>query len=207
MTYSIPRHDASVPGYTISAKDHPEERETEASDVEDYPDSIDLSLNPLDLNAKVSLAIDPDAAQLETWEDWVAAMQIYNAMFEVTTNPEGTELELMVNHKVRRTTATGPRYCTNAGNWLTAFYYAVTCREEARRRRLCEIPVELLREAGESDGAQYNPYVYHWVAALQAYVLNRPGLGEGLAAALELSDPERVEFGPAEILNKLTFPP
>src|SRR5699024_11038876 len=75
-----------------------------------------------------------------------------------------------------------------------------------KRRELCEIPVDFIKKAGESDGAQYNPFTYHWISALQALILNRPGLGEDLLAAMELSTPDRVDFGDANLLNKITFP-
>ncbi|AFR08370.1 immunity 49 family protein [Nocardiopsis alba] len=113
----------------------------------------------------------------------------------------------MINRKLRRTTAIGPWYCTNVGNWLQAFFLAVVCREQQRYRDLCEIPVDLLREAGESEGTRYNPSSYHWAAALQDFVLHRPGLAENLTAAMELSTPERAEISDPEYLNKITFPP
>ncbi|WP_232833114.1 immunity 49 family protein [Nocardiopsis sp. TNDT3] len=159
------------------------------------------------MNALFSVHSDPDAAQVDTWEAWVTAMQMHHAMFAMTTNPPGTELELMVNHQVRHPKATGPRYCTNASNWLTAFFLAVVCRDQKRYRELCEISVDRLREAGESEGTQYNPFTYHWISALQAFVLNRPGLGEELLAAMELSAPDRAGIGSPELLGMIVFPP
>ncbi|NYH52020.1 hypothetical protein HNR06_001609 [Nocardiopsis arvandica] len=154
-----------------------------------------------------STAADPEASRLETWEAWTTDMQMHHALFAVETSPPGTDLELMVHHRIRRTKATGPSSSTSAGNWTTAFFLAVICREQQRYRELCEIPVELLRAAGESEGTQYNPFTYHWISALQASVLNRPGLGEELLAAVELSTPECVDFGDTETLDKLVFPP
>ncbi|NKY98205.1 immunity 49 family protein [Nocardiopsis alborubida] len=175
-------------------------------DTEDAS-TIYFSLTTLYLNAMYSVHSDPDAAQVDTWEAWTTAMQMYHAMFAMTTNPPGTELELMVNHQVRHPQATGPRYCTNASNWLTAFFLAVVCRDQQRYRQLCEIPVDRLREAGESEGTQYNPFTYHWISALQAFVLNRPGLGEELLAAMELSAPDRVDIGSPELMEMIVFPP
>lgn len=207
MKYKIEHHDASVPGYQVSVKENPRQRELYSSFMEKNPEGIRLSLNPLYSNAQLSLAIDQNAELPETWEDWVTAMQIHHAVFAMATTPRGAELELMVNHKVRRTTAIAPAWFTDAGNWLAAFFLAISCREEDRVRQLCEIPVDLLRQAGESQGGSYNPYIYHWISALQAYILDRPELGEELLAAMELSDPERADFGDAEFLNKITFPP
>jgi hypothetical protein len=154
-----------------------------------------------------STVADPGVDLVSTWEAWVTEMQMQYAMFKITTNPEGTPLELMINRKLRRTTAIGPWYCTNVGNWLQAFFLAVVCREQQRYRELCEIPVDLLREAGESEGTRYNPSSYHWAAALQDFVLHRPGLAENLTTAMELSTPERAEISDPEYLNKITFPP
>ncbi|SIO87614.1 hypothetical protein BQ8420_17000 [Nocardiopsis sp. JB363] len=133
-------------------------------------------------------------------------MQMHDALFKVTTTPEDEPVEVMINRQVRRTKGTGPMYCTNASNWLTGFYLAVICREQQRYRELCKIPVDLLREAGESDGARYNPYIYYWISAIQDFVLNRPGLGENLLQAMELSSPGSSELGSAATLDRLVFP-
>src|SRR5699024_11290285 len=66
--------------------------------------------------------------------------------------------------------------------------------------------VDFIKKAGESDGTQYNPFTYHWISALQALILNRPGLADDLLAAMELSTPDKVDFGDPDILNKITFP-
>ncbi|WP_231972376.1 immunity 49 family protein [Nocardiopsis alborubida] len=159
------------------------------------------------MDVMFSTAADPGVERLESWQAWTTDMQMYHALFAVETNPPGADLELMVHHKIRRPKATGPSYAASASNWTTAFFLAVICRDQKRYRELCEISVDLLREAGESEGAQYNPFTYHWISALQAFVLNRPGLGEELLAAMELSTPDRVDFGDTELLDKLVFPP
>lgn len=206
MNTIVPRHDVSHPAYPDKVKKYPEHRAKQISKIEVNARSVDGAISTLYLRAKISLAVDPRAAKLETWEAWAAAMQVAEALFALTTAQEGTTVERMIDHKVRTMTATGPRYCTNAGNWLHALFLAIICRDRKRWEGLCHIPADLLRQAGESDGASYNPYIYHWVQALQAYFLNRPGLAHHLDAALELSAPARVRFGDAETLNKLVFP-
>ncbi|GAA0982967.1 hypothetical protein GCM10009551_028720 [Nocardiopsis tropica] len=175
--------------------------------LESKPSGVDVMVGTLHIDVMFSTAVDPEVSLLETWETWTADMQMHHALFAVQTNPRDTELELMVNHRLRRTRATGPKTSTNASNWTTAFFLAVVCRDQKRYRELCEIPVDLLREAGERKGTRYNPFTYHWISALQNFVLNRPGLGEELMAAMELSTPERVDFGDTESLDKLVFPP
>ncbi|MFV2195428.1 immunity 49 family protein [Nocardiopsis sp. LOL_012] len=168
--------------------------------------SIDSVLSSLYLDARISLALDPRAAQLETWQAWTTSMQVAHALFALSTAPEGTGVECVIDRRPRRLTATGPRYFTNAGHWTQAFFLALTCREEERWKELCRVPVDLLREAGESKGTRYNTYLYHWIAALQAFILHRPELVDELTAAMELSAPGRAEIGAAETLDKLVFP-
>ncbi|NYH53296.1 hypothetical protein HNR06_002885 [Nocardiopsis arvandica] len=208
MTRSITRHDLNRAPEEDLWEESKSSRDTwsDRLDTEDAS-TIYFSLSTLYMSALYSVEADPDAAQLDTWEAWVTAMQMHHAMFAMTTNPPGTELELMVNHRVRHPEATGPRYCTNASNWTTAFLLAVICRDQQRYRELCEVPVELLREAGESEGTQYNEFTYRWISALQAFVLNRPGLGEELLAAMELSAPDRVDIGSPELTEMIVFPP
>ncbi|OLT25122.1 hypothetical protein BJF83_23445 [Nocardiopsis sp. CNR-923] len=111
----------------------------------------------------------------------------------------------MIDRKPQHLTATGPLYHTSASNSTQAFFLAVTRREQGRWQELCQVSVNLLREAGERQ-VRYNPYIYHWVAALQAFMTNRPGPVDEITAAMELATPERAEFGSAENLNKLVFP-
>lgn len=205
MTRYVPRHDLAIAASPERWDLNKENRAHWADRLDHGADSIDMSLSTLYLNALFSVHADPEAAMLETWEAWVAAMQMHHAFFMLTTSAPGTELELMVDHKVRRPVATGPESFTNADNWTTAFHLAVICRDHERYRQLCEIPVDLLREAGESKGTQYNPYTYHWISAIQDFVLNRPGLGDHLRSAMELSTPEHA-FGSPEVLDTIVFP-
>lgn len=207
MTYSIPSHDLShraEPGVEDSSE---EEREEYSSILEQNPGGVDLMVSSFHSDTLFSTVADPRVSRLKTWESWVGDMQMYYALFKITTVPKDTPVEVMIQHKIRHTKGTGPRYCTSASNWTTAFFLAVICREQQRYRELCEIPVELLREAGESRGTQYNPFTYHWIAALQDFVLNRPGLEDNLLAAMELSTSDRVDFGDSEFLDKIVFPP
>ncbi|MEE2036485.1 immunity 49 family protein [Nocardiopsis sp. CT-R113] len=207
MSHYITRHDLGRAPEEDLWEENKSNRDRWSERLDTDASAIDMSLSSFYLDAMFSIHEDPDAAELETWEAWVAALQMHHAMFMMATHPQGTELEVMFNHKIRRPRATGPEYCANAGNWTTAFFLAVICRDQQRYRQLCEIPVEFLREAGESDGTQYNPFTYHWISALQAFVLNRPGLDEELLAAMELSTPENADFGSPELMEMIIFPP
>lgn len=205
MTLSIPSHDVGHPAYAITSKKFPERRARAIARIEKNPMVLGSALNSLYLQARVSLAVDPECGLLETWEAWTTAMQVANAVFAVSTVADGAEVEYLIDHGCRHLEGVGPQYFTNVNNWTKAFFLAVTCRDEKRWRKLCEIPVESLREAGERKGTKYNEYAYHWVAALQALVLNRPGLAGHLGKAIELSDPCNGAFG-GDIVDLVAVP-
>jgi hypothetical protein len=120
----------------------------------------------------------------------------------VTGANEGS-VECRINYKVRSLPAVGPLPTADAGNWLTAFWLAVICREPQRMTQLCEIPLERLR----SPEGQYDEYIYHWGDTLQTYWLRRPGLVEKLTATLELSHPEVARITPRDLLDGVLYPP
>ncbi|ORT59412.1 immunity 49 family protein [Streptomyces sp. CB03238] len=146
--------------------------------------------------------VDPRAAEAETWDAVVNAMQLGSALFAVTGTLEGT-VECRINRKLRNLPAVGPLPTADARNWLTAFWLAVVCREQERMTQLCEIPLERLR----SPEGQYDEYVYHWVDTLQTYWLRRPGLVEKLTATLQASDPSVARIAPRDMLQGLLYPP
>ena len=206
MTFFIPHHGFSQLVDPAIVADRENNIEFWASAIEDKPNNVDLGLSTIYMDALYNTAGDPDVAHPETWDCWVASMQIQHAMFIMSRNTRETHLQFLIYHKVRHTKGIGPFYAANASNWLDAFFLTCVCRDVQRRKELCEIPVEFLKECGESQGTEYNPFVYYWVSALQALVLNRPGLGEDLLTAMELSDPDRADFGDADSLNMITFP-
>lgn len=158
-------------------------------------------------NIKFATAIDPDVSYIETWESWVVAMQAYVALFEVSVEPSDALLDIRLYRKNRAVKAVGKSSDANVERWIDAFCLAVICRDERKLNYLCNIPLEkTLREYGESKGTEYAPYVYHWVAALQALVTHREGFEDELAAALEKSDPEISGIGDEESVGKLVFP-
>ncbi|MFE0807228.1 immunity 49 family protein [Streptomyces sp. NPDC058794] len=145
---------------------------------------------------------DPRAAKAETWDAAVNAMQLGSALFAVTGASEGS-VQCRINHKVHRLPAVGLLASADAGNWITAFWLAVICREPQRLTRLCEIPLEQLR----SSEGQYDEYVYHWVDTLQTYWLRRPGLVEKLTTTLKMSHPEGARIAPRDLLDGVLHPP
>ncbi|MET7315542.1 MULTISPECIES: immunity 49 family protein [Streptomyces] len=202
MTVTIPRHSSPGPddeGYAADLGRHVLEI---VDRLEKSPTSLDLVLSTAELHVHARCTVDPRAAKLETWEAVVTALQIYSALFAVTSANEGT-VQCRIVHKVRTLPAIGPRTYADAGNWLTAFWLAVICRDQNRLTQLCEVPLDRLRP---SDGT-YDEYIYHWIAALQAYWLQRPGLVEHLTEALRRSHPDTARIAPSELLQHILYPP
>ncbi|MFF8715676.1 immunity 49 family protein [Streptomyces sp. NPDC015184] len=164
---------------------------------------IDSAFSSAILSLRAHCVSDPRAAAAETWDATVNAMQLGSALFAVTGITEGT-IECRINRKLRNLPAArGPRSSANAGNWLSAFWLAVICREQQRMTQLCEIPLERLRAP---EGA-YDEYIYHWVDTLQTYWLRRPGLAEKLTTAIEMTDPTIARIAPLDLLQGQLYPP
>lgn len=148
------------------------------------------------------LAANPDASDVRTWEATVTAMQVSTAAFAAANRTDET-VECCIGDQMRPITATGPQYYANAGNWLTAFWLSIVCREQGRMTQLCEIPLQLLRESG----TEYDEYVYHWIDSLQTYWLERPGLGEKLVEAIQASSPDVARIANPDLLDKVLYQP
>ncbi|MEU9466721.1 immunity 49 family protein [Streptomyces avermitilis] len=170
--------------------------------LEESPGMIDFAFSTAVLALRAHCVADPRAAAAETWEAAVNAMQLGSALFAVTGVSEGV-VECRINRKMRTVPAAGPLTTADAGNWLTAFWLAVICREQERMTQLCEIPLERLR----SPEGQYDEYIYHWVDTLQTYWLRRPGLVEKLTATFEASDPTVARVAPRDLLQGVLYPP
>jgi hypothetical protein len=119
---------------------------------------IDDTFNTALLVVSARCVADPRAAAVETWEAVVNAMQIGSALFDVTAASEES-VECRIDRKLRTLPAAGPAPRADAGNWLTAFWLAVICRDQRRMTRLCDIPLERLR----APEGSYDEYIYHWV--------------------------------------------
>ncbi|MBX9396754.1 immunity 49 family protein [Streptomyces sp. TRM72054] len=202
MTVVITRHGEPGPHSASWAEALGEDVAADADKVERVPGKIDIMFSTALLHLQARCTVDPRAAQLETWEATVDALQIGSAMFAVTGQTEGA-VDCRIHHKIRHIPAIGPRPYADAGNWLTAFWLAIVCRDQKRMTELCEVPLDRLR----SPEGTYDEYIYHWVAALQAYWLQRPGLVEELTAALQGSHPDAAAVAPRDLLQHILYPP
>lgn len=202
MTITVTRHSSPGPDDEGYAELLGRNMARNAAKLERSPASIDSMLGTAVLHLQARSAVDPRAARIETWEAVVTAMQIYSALFAVTGAAEGT-VQCRIDHEVRTIPATGPRPYADAGNWLTAFWLAVVCRDQKRLTQLSQVPLERLR----SEEGAYDEYVYHWVAALQAYWLQSPGLVEELTATMQQSHPDVATIAPHDLLQNILYPP
>lgn len=203
MTVRIARH--SLPsGVDVQslARQLSEDLIEEIDELDDSSDLIDLTFRSALLTLRARCAIDPRAAKVETWEATVNAMQVSSALFAATAVSEGT-VECRINRKLRTIPAAGPSSTADAGNWLTAFWLAVICRDQERMTQLSEIPVDRLR----SPQGQYDAYIYHWVDTLQSWWLRRPDIADKLIATIEASDPAVAQIAPRDLMDGVLYPP
>ena len=175
----------------------------EIDGLEESAESIGSTFGTAVLLLHARCLADPTAAAAETREALFTATQLGAALFALTGTDEGT-VECAIVGKVRVLPAVGASPAADAGNWLTAFWLAVVCRDGERTERLCQVPLERLRSA---EGAAYDAFIYHWVDVLQTFRLGRPGLVDKLIATIEASDPAKVEVASQDLLQGVLYPP
>ncbi|MEU3037270.1 immunity 49 family protein [Streptomyces griseoaurantiacus] len=202
MTITVTRHSSPGPDDEGYAERLGQNMARNTAKLERSPASIDSMLGTAVLHVQARSIVDPRAARIETWEAVVTAMQVYSALFAVTGATEGT-VQCRIDHEVRTLPAIGPRPYADAGNWFTAFWLTVVCRDQKRLTELSQIPLDRLR----SEEGAYDDYIYHWVAALQAYWSRRPGLVEELTAAMQQSHPDVATITPRDRLQQVLYPP
>ncbi|GAA0918677.1 immunity 49 family protein [Streptomyces thermoalcalitolerans] len=202
MTVTITRHGGPGPHSASWAEALGENLAADVEKVERHPGRIDFMFSTALLHLQARCTVDPRVARLETWEATVSALQVGSAMFAMTGQTEGV-VDCRINHKIRHIPALGPRSYADAGNWLTTFWLAIVCRDRKRMTQLCDVPLTRLR----SPEGSYDEYIYHWVAALQAYWLQRPNLVEELTAAIEGSYPDVASIASRDLLHKVLYPP
>ncbi|MEV7915416.1 immunity 49 family protein [Streptomyces griseus] len=155
-------------------------------------------------HALARCAEDPDSGKLETWEAWVTAMQLGDALFATTLSDEGTA-EYRIGDRTVTLPATGPSPQANGRAWLDAFWFALVCRERDRLSRLARVPLEDLRRADPSQDA----YLFHWIDTLQTYWrgASLDDIAQKLIATMETSDPKVATGTDPALLNQIDYQP
>ncbi|EMF56692.1 immunity 49 family protein [Streptomyces bottropensis] len=203
MTTRVPREDevpAGDPTSFIEMCDRNLLKDVER--LPEFPEAFGLTFSSALSTAELHCLHDPTADKSETWEAWVAALQIGSALFSAASTTEAS-VECRIAHKMRTIPAIGAQHFTDAGNWITAFWLSIICRDQDRMTKLCDVPIELLR----ASGAVYDEYIYDWADALQAYWMERPGLSEKFTAAFQGTDPGGLRIADRELMLKILYPP
>ncbi|MFD7365809.1 immunity 49 family protein [Nocardiopsis alba] len=206
MLADIPKHDTSKPHYQKFMEFSQERLEQPISWLTENPRMSGVAMETVGLEALTFLSMDSRASEITTWEAWTTWMQVAEAPFAMCALEPGQTTERLINQKIRTLRPIPLNHSCNAGGWLTAFFLAVTCRDEQRVASLCQISPEFIREASEAAGGGYDEYIYPWITALQDFILNRPTLGENLYQAMDLSRPKNTTINDAESLDSLVFP-
>ena len=139
-------------------------------------------------------------AHIDTWEAWATAAQLGSALF-TGAQPQDCHLG---GDLVRQLPATPAAPPADARAWLDALYLAIVCRERGRIHRLCQVPLERLRQDDSVDA-----YVLHWIDTLQTYFSERDsmdGVVEKLLATMETSGPD-VTHAPLEFVDGIDYQP
>ncbi|MEU9036485.1 immunity 49 family protein [Streptomyces sp. NPDC048352] len=201
MTVLVPRHE--LPGDLGSrAEKLDKSAARNVERLESSPAGFRLAFGTALLAAFTHCGEDPRAAGLATWEAWVTATQVGSALFATSTATTGT-VKCRITDEVRVIPATGPQYHSNAENWINAFWLAIACGEPDRMTALARVPLELLR----ASGAEYDAYVYPWIATLQTWWLGGGELGGLLDAAIAGTDPEGLEGDDRDLMLRVLYPP
>ncbi|MFI6090457.1 immunity 49 family protein [Streptomyces sp. NPDC051218] len=150
--------------------------------------------------AHAHCALDPEASHVDTWDAWVVAVQLGSALF---TGAQAQECRLG-DDIVRQLPATQAAPPADARAWLDAFYVAVACRQKGRADRLCEVPIEVLRQDDAVDA-----YVLHWIDTLQTYWSERPmdDVVAKLLDTMKTSHPESLTHTPKDFSDLIDYQP
>ncbi|MFI1226940.1 MULTISPECIES: immunity 49 family protein [unclassified Streptomyces] len=174
------------------------------ADLPQDPTALPEAFRAATAHALARCAEDPDGAKLETWEAWVTAMQLGDALF-ATALPQAGPAEYRVGDRVIALPATGPSPQANGRAWLDAFWFALVCRERDRLTRLAQVPLEDLRRAEPAQDA----YLFHWIDTLQTYWRGESmdDIVQKLIATMEASDPKVATGTAPDLLNLIDYQP
>ncbi|WP_405641989.1 immunity 49 family protein [Streptomyces uncialis] len=203
MTVTVVRHRVAGPGDEEYAADLFNGSTERIDWLDEAPKMMDVVLSSVRLAVLGRSLVDPRAEALESWYAVVNAMQTGSAVFRRAAVTEGT-VECLINHKVRTLPATGPMAFANASTWLTAFFFAIVCRDQKRMTELAELPLDVLR----ASGAVHDEYLLHWVSALQAYWLrDQARMVDELSATFEKSHPSALRVAGRDWVQRISYPP
>ncbi|MCX5377633.1 immunity 49 family protein [Streptomyces sp. NBC_00091] len=202
MTVIVDGHFGPCPESADWVRRQDERLAANIEELAALPAELDRVWEQADLHVQSRTLVDPTAAELTTWETVVDAAQLGSALFRTAGMADGTT-QCRIHHELRTLPATGPNHAARAAAWVRAFWYAIITRDQPRMTELCELPLDVLR----ASGADHDDYLFHWVAALQAYWLKRPELVEELTATFGRSHPDVTVIAGREYVQHVAYPP
>ncbi|MFI6530443.1 immunity 49 family protein [Streptomyces uncialis] len=203
LTMTVVRHRSAEPSSAKFAESLYQGSIEDIESLEEAPDMMDFYWSSAESAVLGRSLVDPRAEVLESWYAVVNAMQMGSAAFRRAAVTEGA-VDCLINHKVRSLSATGPLAYLNASTWLTAFFFAIVCRNQKRMTELAELPLDVLR----ASGAVHDEYLLHWVSALQAYWLrDQARMVDELSATFEKSHPNVIRVAGREWVQRISYPP
>ncbi|MFE3191649.1 immunity 49 family protein [Nocardia sp. NPDC059240] len=202
MKETIPHHGHSTNSDRRRAEDLQSHLAALIESVEDIPESVGFAFGTALLTMQCNCWVDRDAKYFKTCESFATAMQLGAAMFAVSGSPSGELRESLIAGKVRSLPTIGANSFANVENWITAFYLAIVCRDQARMNELCRISSGSLRTSGAAD-----EFLYLWMDTLQKFWLQEDGLYAKLQQTIEASYAEVVEIASEGLLQTILYPP
>ncbi|RSS51082.1 hypothetical protein EF912_21175 [Streptomyces sp. WAC07061] len=202
MTVFVAGHSEPRPTSTAWVNELTEDLFKDLDALAATPRKLRRAWKDATFNVRARFRVDPQAAELGTWEAVVTAAQLGSALFRTAGMAEGTT-EVRVHHEMRTLPAAGPSSDTHAEAWLQTFWYAIITRDQPKMTALCELPIDVLR----ASGADHDDYLYHWVAALQAYWLGRPELVPELTLTFQRSHPHVAVIAGRDYIQHIAYPP
>ncbi|MDJ0463803.1 immunity 49 family protein [Streptomyces sp. H27-C3] len=145
-------------------------------------------------------AADPQGAHIDTWDAWAVAVQLGSALF---TGAQPQQCSLGEDF-LRQLPALAAEPPADAHAWLDALYLAVVCRQRDRISRLCQVPLQTLRQDDSVD-----EYVLHWIDTLQTYFSESPvdDVVAKLLTTMQASMPENLTRAPKDFVNCVDYQP
>ncbi|MGW1521311.1 immunity 49 family protein [Streptomyces sp. NPDC002287] len=202
MRVFVPGHSEPRPTSAAWVDELTEDLVEDLDSLSSAPRKLRSAWKDATFNVNARFGVDPQAAEPGSWEAVVTAAQLGSALFRTAGMTEGTT-EVRIHHAMRTLPAAGPSWDANAEAWIEGFWYAVITRDQPKMTELCELPLDVLR----ASGADHDDYLYHWVAALQAYWLKRPELVPELTLAFQRSHPDVAVIAGRDYIQQVAYPP
>ncbi|MGQ4268877.1 immunity 49 family protein [Nocardiopsis changdeensis] len=173
--YSIPSHEIAFRDSTDLVREVDGRMGEYVERLEESAFSVDVFMGVIFSDVQRLVLMDPGVRDIGTWRSWVSAKQYYGAVMRADGVPLGEGFETLVGGRRIRVRGLGRPVNATPGKWLTSFFMAVTCRDEALWKSLCGITVGDIMKVSQGGGGMYEKSVFPWIASIQAFVEKKPG--------------------------------